>query len=547
MYTTRMNETESLQNGLPDMLQSLDESPLFISRPGTERKIRHKRRPKVGHAPQSHLKTLLFLKVVVVLLVLHAPSSEALFASPSSSEATNILSTPRQSSLQRRPQTFQTVHSIQRTCQASPPGSSSTTSLKSESGGNSHDQSTSDESIIPGGHQTQSTTTSNRSINKRAMTWTLSLAYFTVMGAKCALPSVLALLTSHPSAGGLIFPAHSSPSQAMAQLLTLSTLAIAAGKLVLGPVIDTFTGGVFLQVTLLILSTLLGFLAVGPRHFGGFFVAWMGIDFIFSSCWASCINAIHQYFDPTEWAALISHLATGARAGNAMAFLAFSAVLTASTNYFPKLIQQVPSLPWRMVFALSALAQLIPLGMLMRFATPTQKRLPKSAVSNSATTQQPKQQSSSRSSRTRLRQSLQLAWKQAHRLDFWMHFVSRSVLMVFASFLLFVPTCMVHVFGATASFASQTGSAYALGCLLAVTGLSKLYNRIVQKSKWHKLMTVSSLTGLAATSSGLFWAHCANLVTLSPLAACALFFTWGFAMAIPFYSKSYLCFFLAVL
>jgi len=67
------------------------------------------------------------------------------------------------------------------------------------------------------------------------MSIALAATYFTVMGAKCALPSVLPLLTSHPTTSGLRFAADASSRQAaFSRLLYLSTLAVALGKLLLG-------------------------------------------------------------------------------------------------------------------------------------------------------------------------------------------------------------------------------------------------------------------------------------------------------------------------
>jgi len=405
------------------------------------------------------------------------------------------------------------------------------------------------------------------------MAWSLSLTYFTVMGAKCALPSVLGLLLQDAPMGLQFHRLASSSTtkqQAMAQLLTFSTLAVAAGKLVLGPVIDSTGGRVFLQFTLALLAALFGYLGSPAlcQGFTGFFVAWMGVDFLFSSCWASCLSAIHASFPSDRWANLIGNLATGARAGNAVAFAVFAQVLQATTTSHQEQ-------PWRWVFGLSAVAQLVPLTMLMYASRrPEQaRRVDDNDSDTTLSTMKARQQQqstiatgnnnndSSASCGSSSSSPLVLAMKEMKRLNFWMHFCSRSVLMVFASFLLFVPTYMCQAFGTSTARGSQTGSVYALGCLLAVTVGTRLYNAFVTGDSGGRSSTANSnsnsnsnnnkvlrrtrakkktlaLSGMmvaAALSSALQWAHCSNRLVLSPVVGSCLFFLWGLAMAIPFY------------
>lgn len=72
-------------------------------------------------------------------------------------------------------------------------------------------------------------------IRRKGMGAALAATYFTVMASKCALPAVLAQLTS-PRLGLQFSSSWTSPHQALfARLLAISTIAIAAGKLLLGP------------------------------------------------------------------------------------------------------------------------------------------------------------------------------------------------------------------------------------------------------------------------------------------------------------------------
>ena len=130
---------------------------------------------------------------------------------------------------------------------------------------------------------------------KLGMTLALFSTYFTVMGAKCALPTTLSMLTSD-----LKFLTGQNPQNSMASVLSLSTMAIAIGKFILGPIIDSL-GGIFcLKVALFLLSFCLGTIAM-TCQFSTFAKSWICVDFIFSACWASCLHAIHQSFDPPEW------------------------------------------------------------------------------------------------------------------------------------------------------------------------------------------------------------------------------------------------------
>ena len=130
---------------------------------------------------------------------------------------------------------------------------------------------------------------------KVGMTLALFSTYFTVMGAKCALPTTLSMLTSD-----LKFLPGQKPKNSMASVLSISTMAIAFGKIILGPVIDSFGGILCLKVALFLLSICLGTIGITDQ-FSIFAKSWICVDFIFSACWAACLHAIHQSFDPQEW------------------------------------------------------------------------------------------------------------------------------------------------------------------------------------------------------------------------------------------------------
>jgi len=246
---------------------------------------------------------------------------------------------------------------------------------------------------------------------RRGMTIALMLGNFSVMGAKCALPSVLSLLLSTDRGLTFVVPnkvaalstdrgltfvvpkvasaatttltatvtttVSSIPQQQFAKLLGFSTFSIALGKLLLGPIIDTLGGIRALQLTLLLLTVMLATITM-TQQFVIFAVCWVCVDFVFSSCWASCISSIQQSFPAQEWGTQIGHLATGARLGNAVSFSLFAAILFA--------LEETMVQPWRVVFLVSTVLQIIPFGLLVYFGGMTIQKNQQQATTTSATT-----------------------------------------------------------------------------------------------------------------------------------------------------------------
>ena len=376
---------------------------------------------------------------------------------------------------------------------------------------------------------------------KRGMTLALTASYFTVMGAKCALPTVLSLLTAPVKNGGLTFPTGASPQQQIAQQLTIATLAVALGKMLLGPVIDHFGGIRSLKLALGSLAALLLTISA-TQSFVTFACCWTLVDFIFSSCWAASIHAVHQSFDRSEWANQIGNLAAAARAGNSLAFISFALVLQVFEDRGMKQY-------WRPVFFTAALAQVVSVVLLALFgkqkephATTTTDVVVESRRRGLMTRLFPSQsdqtlnsggESMATTTSPSFGASLSTLRREAGTLDFWLHLISRTVLMLYASFLMFVPTLMTQVYKTSASAGAQVGSLYALGCLLSVTTISKLYAKMPRRTK---LWTVSLLLLLGATGSSVAQlGHVAARWTVSPAVSAFLMFLWGFSFAIPFY------------
>jgi hypothetical protein len=353
----------------------------------------------------------------------------------------------------------------------------------------------------------------------------------------------LSLLTSPQT--GLTFPITGPvPQQLIARQLLLSTLAIAAGKLLLGPLIDWCGGILSLQIALLSLAFFLTIIAT-CQSFAVFGVAWILVDFTFSSCWAACINAVHQAFPEQQWPKQIGSLAAAARTGNAAAFALFASVL----HFFEHRMRQA----WRPVFAISAASQLVPFMLLLYFGrkaqqqekAATQDTVVLNSISSNARNSTKNQQRKKTEDPvpifvvpkepSKLRASLVTLRREAATIDFWLHLLSRSVLMLFASFLLFVPTLMREVYGTTSAVGAQVGSLYALGCLLAVTAGAPIYAKLCQY-KLHKFFAFMTLLLVGATGSSVAQlGHMTGRWTLSARGSMAMLFLWGFSFAIPFY------------
>lgn len=382
---------------------------------------------------------------------------------------------------------------------------------------------------------------------KAGITAALFATYYCVMFAKCSLPACLTLLVSGNS--GLRYQTISSsmtPPQnaqaAMARVLSLSTIFLSIGKLVLGPIIDTATGIFCLKVSLFALSCCLAAICqtTSFRHFA---LAWICVDFVFSACWAACLNAVHDSFEEEEWPGAIGMLAIAARTGNASAFLFFGALLEFIENVadhggamiWTKFTGGKES--WRVVFAVSAAIQTIPIVLLSLFS-PQKERL-SDTNTDGANTGVPDasstEQASGRFTAKSIHESLRALWRVARGHDFWLHLFSRAALMVYASFLMFVPSVMSNCFGLSSALAAKTGSLYALGCLLAVLIGSKPYNNLSGRGK---IVANTVQLGIATLSALTMLLHVRDAISLGPSFGMFLMFIWGVSFAIPFYIPS---------
>ena len=385
------------------------------------------------------------------------------------------------------------------------------------------------------------------------MTVALFSTYFTVISAKCALPSTFALLTAPNS--GLSFSTASTSitssatiaigQQSMSKLLTLSTFSIALGKFFLGPIIDAIGGIRSLQISLTLLSTLLALIST-TSSFYTFSMAWLLVDFIFSSCWAASLNAVHQSFPSKYWTTKVGMLASAARSGNTFAFAAFAFILNSNTMQMIlsrclNFLRQSNSIDlgkngqnldpaWRTIFLVASLLQIIPIFLLTCFGNKF------ASSSQNMTSSKINEQQQHQNSEIQQTSTFAIIEKLLRTPLFWLHLTSRTSLMIFGSFLLFVPTFMTHCYGLSSSQSAQVASVFSLGCLGSLVFGSKPYSNLSHKKKQSFVLT--GMLFISTICAVCQWLHVSSffpMVKLSPAIGTAIMFLWGLSFSIPFY------------
>ena len=341
------------------------------------------------------------------------------------------------------------------------------------------------------------------------MSIALFAAHFSVMAAKCSLPSCFALILSPES--GLSFNPTLSPQKQMSFLLFLSTLSIATGKICLGPLIDKFGGLKSLKIQLVFLSFLLCMLGFSTKFFV-FSACWICIDLCFSACWPGCLASVYETFDSHTWPRKIGMLALAARTGNACAFLGFGSLLQIFAGR---------SNLWRLIFRVSSLIQLFPLLLLQYFGNSVKQPM-----------ELTKNLSINRKESSNERGTFYVLFQEMRTIEFWLILISRSALMIFGNFLLFVPAFMTHGYSLSYSLSSKVASLYAVGCLTSVALFSRFYNDLNAFKQIALVALLCAISCLCAFSQLL---HSLQTTTFSPMLGSVIMILWGFSFSVPFY------------
>ena len=387
----------------------------------------------------------------------------------------------------------------------------------------------------------------------------LFLTYLTVMAAKCALPSTLAILSSSKS--GLTHKSTIlSREDVISRLLALSTLSIAAGKIFLGPFIDLVGGIKSLQICLSALIMCLSSIGSAQLcpNLNSLALYIIIVDFGFSSCWAACVKTIREYTEEERWSKEIGRLAMAARLGNAISFAFFAWLLQLASSRIPASALASADTSWRWVYRASGVIQLIPMALLTHFGRKGRQCADNITAERGLNDKIEK----ARSTRTRssMIASLRILRRQASRPEFWLHLLSRTITMVLVSFLLFIPTYMTQCYGMTTASAARVGSMFALGCLTSVSTLAaKTYpssnsaqvksKQIGRRNKTNQSLTrfpvykqkACLMASFLSLSTGCLLAQLLflkDIIDLSSTVGSMLMFFWGFSLAIPFYLPS---------
>lgn len=210
-----------------------------------------------------------------------------------------------------------------------------------------------------------------------------------------------------------------------------------------------------------------------------------------------------------------------------MSFFTFAYILQWAQKV-QSITSDVNNNSWRMVFWASSLIQVVPLLMLKWFDKVSFVLSEGEDQIGSSTNIQ----RSGISSGTSMKESVMLLRGEMQKLPFWMHLISRSCLMVVASFLLFVPSYMTNAFGMSNSSAARVGSLYALGSLLSVSFGAKRFSTSRIRTK---LLATISLLGSLLLCSFLQVAYITGAISMTAVGGALSMFMWGLCFSIPFY------------
>ena len=364
----------------------------------------------------------------------------------------------------------------------------------------------------------------------RSQDWGISLSlflsYLTVMGAKCALPSTLSMLVA-PNSGLAHQNTILTRQEVMSRLISLSTVSIAAGKLFLGPVIDSLGGVTSLKIALSTICICLSFIGFGARTcptLTSFAAYWIVVDFAFSSCWAACVKTVRDNLSEERWAREIGRLAIAARSGNALSFAFFGLLLQWAAARVPTSSSLgTIDTSWRWVFRVAGAMQLIPLFVLSYIGKGGGGKSDRIVNNDKQQNDLPKQT---------LMQSITILRFQASTPEFWLHLVSRSLLMVLVSFLLFVPSFMAECYAMSPASSARVGSIFAMGCLFSVSTLAEKAYPNSQSTSSSQRKEYSMLGFLSIASLCLFiqTVFLGDFIHLSPVLGSFIMFVFGFSL-----------------
>ena len=192
---------------------------------------------------------------------------------------------------------------------------------------------------------------------------------------------------------------------------------------------------------------------------------------------------------------------------------------------------------WRWVFRVSGVIQLIPLLMLTYF----RKKGQQSGSSTNITDKSHQHQQTTKAiHKATMKQSLSILRQQSRTAEFWLHLISRSILMILVSFLLFIPSYMTQCFDMSSAASARVGSIFALGCLISVSTLAeKTYPSVaaadtkrytsnsLNRRKSYSMLAFLSISTFSLLLQALYLQ---DFIHLTPLMGTLLIFLFGFSL-----------------
>lgn len=232
----------------------------------------------------------------------------------------------------------------------------------------------------------------------------LCLSYFSIVVSISTLPPCLPFLLTDEDLPGA--------SEGLPRLIGLSSVAFLIGKLTLGWLTDR-KGGLPILVFAMAANVLLLLLISFSSHVLPFGAIWLVECFVSSGCWGAVSKLTHDLFLRSEWAHVIGRVAAWSRLGTVFATYSFSSLLAHDFG-------------WRVVFRLSALAQVLMLGYLARLSA--------TQVLSKTTTKNGENATNS---------SFETHWRILHRIlidsRFWFMFIAKIAFMIVWQFSSFIP------------------------------------------------------------------------------------------------------------
>ena len=165
-------------------------------------------------------------------------------------------------------------------------------------------------------------------------------AYFSIVVSTSSLSPCLPYLFADRSLPG--------SSDGIPRMLGLSSLVHLSGKALLGWLTDR-CGGLPILASAMLVKMILLLLISLCSSMSAFQAFWLIESFVSSGCWGAASKFTHDNFPRSEWEAVISCIAASSGMGSIFASYTFSTLLSLGFN-------------WRIVFRVSAFAQIIALS-----------------------------------------------------------------------------------------------------------------------------------------------------------------------------------------